>query len=122
MVKHKQTVIAAVFLSLFYFATRLINLTLLPIFTDEAIYIRWSQIALQDPAHRFISLYDGKQPLFVWLNMLTLNLPVDPLVAGRRVSVLAGFVSLIGIIALAWRLFGKRAGLFAGFVYILSPF
>src|SRR3989344_1231552 len=122
MVKHKQTVIAAVFLSLFYFATRLINLTLLPIFTDEAIYIRWSQIALQDPQHRFISLYDGKQPLFVWLNMLTLKLPVDPLVAGRLVSVAAGLASLIGIIALAWRLFGQKTAFFTGLLYVISPF
>ena len=122
MARYRNTILISLFLTIIYFATRLINLTILPIFTDEAIYIRWSQIALADQQQRFISLYDGKQPLFVWLNMLTLNLPVDPLVAGRLVSVLAGFVSLIGIIALAWRLFGKRAGLFAGFVYILSPF
>jgi len=113
---------AFLFLAVFYFATRLINLTLLPIFTDEAIYIRWSQIALQDPAHRFISLYDGKQPLFVWLNMLTLNFPVDPLIAGRLVSVAAGFTALVGLTLLAWRLFGKKAGFLAGLLYIISPF
>src|SRR3989344_9242851 len=109
MAKSKRIILAGLFLIVLYFSTRLINLTILPIFTDEAIYIRWSQIALADQQQRFISLYDGKQPLFVWLNMLTLKLPVDPLIAGRLVSVLAGFASLIGIIALSWRLFGKKA-------------
>jgi 4-amino-4-deoxy-L-arabinose transferase-like glycosyltransferase len=122
MAKHKQVILAGFFLTVFYLATRLINLTLLPIFTDEAIYIRWSQIALQDPAHRFISLYDGKQPLFVWLNMLVLNLPVDPLIAGRLVSVAAGLASLMGITALAWRLFGQKTAFFTGLLYIISPF
>ena len=122
MAKHKQVIFIGFFLTVFYLATRLINLTLLPIFTDEAIYIRWSQIALADPAHRFISLYDGKQPLFVWLNMLTLNLPVDPLVAGRLISVAAGLVSLIGITVLAWRLFGKKVGFLTGLLYVISPF
>ena len=122
MAKSKQVILASSFLIILYFATRLINLTILPIFTDEAIYIRWSQIALADPAHRFISLYDGKQPLFVWLNMLTLELPVDPLVAGRLVSVAAGLISLIGIILLSWRLFGKKTAFLAGLLYIISPF
>ncbi len=122
MAKYRKVIWAGLFLAVFYFATRLTNLTLLPIFTDEAIYIRWSQIALQDPQHRFISLYDGKQPLFVWLNMLTLNLSIDPLVAGRLVSVAAGLASLIGIIVLAGRLFGKKAGFLAGLLYIISPF
>ncbi len=122
MVASKKVILAGVFLVILYFATRLINLTILPIFTDEAIYIRWSQIALQDQSQRFISLSDGKQPLFVWLNMLTLKLPLDPLVAGRLISVAAGFVSLVGITFLSWRLFGRKAGFITGLLYILSPF
>ena len=54
-------------LILFYFLTRLINLNVMPIFTDEAIYSFWAQVALHDPANRFISLVDGNQPLFIWL-------------------------------------------------------
>ena len=38
-----------------YLFTRLVNLTLLPIFTDEAIYIRWGQIGARDAAHKFLS-------------------------------------------------------------------
>lgn len=105
-----------------YFFTRFINLTILPIFTDEAIYIRWGQIGLADAAHRFLSLEDGKQPLFIWLMYPMLKVFSDPLVAGRMVSVLAGFLSLTGIIAVTKVLFNKKASLFAGLLYVLSPY
>jgi hypothetical protein len=109
-------------LIIFYFFSRLINLTLIPIFTDEAIYIRWGQIALQDPVHRFISLEDGKQPMFVWLILPALKWISDPLMAGRLVSVFSGSLSLAGLVVLSWKLFGERVGWISGFIYIISPF
>ena len=80
-----------------YFSTRLVNLTIIPIFTDEAIYLRWGQIALADPRWRFISLLDGKQPLLIWLFLPALKLIADPLVAGRMVSIFAGCMGMIGM-------------------------
>jgi len=106
-----------------YAITRTVNLTALPIFTDEAIYIRWSQIGSQDANWRFISLTDGKQPLFTWIMMVTLRLFQDPLVAGRMVSVGAGIFSLVGLGVLAQEIFGsKKISFLTGFLYIISPF
>lgn len=107
-----------------YAAMRLTNLTKLPIFTDEAIYLRWSQIGAQDANWRFISLTDGKQPLFTWVVMAILRLiPGDPLFVGRLASVLAGAVSLVGIWFLAWELFkNKRIAFLSSFLYLISPF
>src|SRR3990167_121306 len=68
--KSKSTIIFWVSLVFSYFFTRLVNLKLIPIFTDEAIYTYWAQVALNDPAQRFISLQDGKQPLFIWLGSI----------------------------------------------------
>lgn len=107
---------------LLYFITRLYNIMSLPIFTDEAIYTRWSQIARFDPNWRFISLTDGKQPLFVWIDMILMKFTSDPLLAGRLVSVLAGFIAMVGIFFLAKELFGKRAGFIASFLYVFYPF
>src|SRR3989344_7406580 len=79
----KRFTIAGIFAALLsggFFASRLFNLTIIPIFTDEAIYLRWAQIALTDPRWRFISLIDGKQPLFIWLLLPVLKLMSDPLV------------------------------------------
>jgi 4-amino-4-deoxy-L-arabinose transferase-like glycosyltransferase len=108
--------------SLFFFS-RFYNILGLPIFTDEAIYIRWSQIAANDAAWRFISLTDGKQPMFVWIAMLLMKVIDDPLLAGRTVSVIAGFISTIGIFFLASEAFkNQKIGFLASLIYVLYPF
>ena len=114
--------VVILFLAIFTFITRVINLLNVPIFTDEAIYIRWAQIGLNDPAHRYISLTDGKQPLFTWLIYPFLKIFTDPLFAGRFVSVLSGVFASIGIYLLARQLFGKKTAILASIVYIISPF
>ena len=91
IVKHKWEILTSILLVAAYFVLRLIFLSRLPIFTDEAIYLRWAQIALNDAAWRFISLTDGKQPMFVWAAMVLMKFIHDPLVAGRLVSVATGF-------------------------------
>lgn len=109
-------------LGIITFVSRIINLTNIPIFTDEAIYIRWAQIGLHDPAHRYISLTDGKQPLLTWMMYPFLMIFKDPLFAGRFVSVIASVFTVIGIYFVAKELFGKKAGLFSTIVYLISPF
>lgn len=118
----KRRILMAILLIVLYFSSRTAFLTKLPIFTDEAIYIRWGQIALQDSAQRFISLEDGKQPLFIWLMLPALRFLKDPLVAGRVVSVFAGFASLMGLIVVSWKLFNEKIAWWTGFLYISIPF
>src|SRR5437870_4877804 len=69
-----------------FFILRLPSLTYQPIFADEAIYIRWAQIAKAEPSLRFISLQDGKTPLFMWAMAPYLIIFDDPLFAGRLLS------------------------------------
>ncbi|MCL4359733.1 glycosyltransferase family 39 protein [Patescibacteria group bacterium] len=119
----RTLVIAALFIAVLFGVSRLTNLTKLPIFTDEAIYIRWSQIGSRDANWRFISLTDGKQPMYTWILMGVLRAVHDPLLAGRLVSVGAGVGSLIGISLLTWELFGTAPAAFlAALFYVLSPF
>ncbi len=121
--KHWLLIITVLLLIILYFATRLYNILGLPIFTDEAIYIRWSQIALNDAAWRFISLTDGKQPMYVWIAMPLLKFVEDPLLAGRLVSVLAGFFTTIGIFFLTKEIFkNQKTSFLACLIYILFPF
>ncbi|MBI3980835.1 glycosyltransferase family 39 protein [Candidatus Microgenomates bacterium] len=108
---------------LVYLFTRLVNLTALPIFTDEAIYLRWAQIAKNDANWRFISLTDGKQPLFVWLSMVAMKVIDDPLFAGRLVSVLTGLIGMISIYLLSKELFKREIiAWFSVLLFLLSPF
>ncbi len=105
-----------------FLVTRLVNLKIIPIFTDEAIYTYWAQIALHDPANRYISMTDGKQPLFIWLAAISQYFISDPLVATRIVSVVAGFGSFIGIYLLAKALFNKKIALISCVLYLILPF
>lgn len=107
----------------FYLTSRLVNLTKIPIFTDEAIYIRWGQIARQDALHRFISLTDGKQPLLIWLFMIFFSLPFEVLTSARLVSVATGLLSLTFFALISWRVFKSQAkALLTSLIYIVTPF
>ncbi|MBI4058856.1 glycosyltransferase family 39 protein [Candidatus Microgenomates bacterium] len=121
--KYKFVILAGSAIILLYFFLRIVNLTILPVFVDEAIYIRWAQVMRNEPTLRFLPLSDGKQPLFMWSIIPLFKLFSDPLVAGRMVSVAAGFATLIGIFALTLYLFrSRKTALVASLIYAISPF
>lgn len=81
--------------SLGYLAVTWWRLTSLPVFADEAIYIRWAQLIIDDwSRYLFFPMNDGKTPLFVWLMVPALQLFNNPVWAARLVSVLGGFVQI----------------------------
>lgn len=104
-----------------YSFSRFINLFSLPIFNDEAIYLHWGQIMTQT-SNYFYSLSDGKPPLFLWLLGFVQNLPIDPLLAGREVSIIFGALTLFGTIKICRLLkLSDRTQMLAGLLYITSP-
>lgn len=120
--KYKTEIIIFIVLIVSYFFLRLFNIMALPLFTDEAIYVRWSQIARFDPSWRFISLTDGKQPSFVWAAMTIMRVVEDPLLASRFVSVFAGLASMIGLFFVGKELFRNRyVGIISSFLYLIFP-
>ncbi len=77
----------------------------LPIFCDEAIYLRYAQLIRRAPlANAFVSLVDPKPPLHYWLLAAVTGWTFDPLLAGRLLSVAAGLVSLLVLIPLCGEL------------------
>lgn len=118
----KWQIVAVVLLVGLYLTTRLWRLTYLPVFADEAIYLRWSQLIISDPKqYLFFSMNDGKTPLQIWLNVPFLLLFSDPLWAGRLVTVLVGLGQMAVVAALVKNFGGGRrtAILGAGLVLIL---
>lgn len=107
-----------------YLIISLQNLTKLPVFGDEAIYIRWSQIIKSVETLRFIPVTDGKQPLFMWLTVPVLKFVSDPLLSARLVSVAAGLGTMLTIY-LILRIILKvkpAKALTVGIIYIFTPF
>lgn len=120
---HTREIGLFLILTLCYFLLRLVHLTDLPLFTDEAIYLRWAQIAGNDANWRFIALTDGKQPLLVWITMVVMKFITDPLLAGRLVSVFTGFGTMLGLFVLTQQLFKNKSMAFIVVVlYIAFPF
>jgi len=79
---------------LVFLVSRFYNLVSLPVFGDEAIYVRWSQVMKSVDTLRFIPQTDGKQPLFMWLTIINLRF-FEPLTAGRLISVFAGTGTMV---------------------------
>ncbi len=119
--KNKFSLIILFFLCISYFVLRLPNLTLQPIFADEAIYIRWAQVMRAEPTLRFLPLSDGKTPLFMWVLMPMFKVFSDPLFAGRILSVFSGLLTFLGAIFLGWKFFNRQVGLWAGFLIVITP-
>ena len=121
--KYKREIIIIALIVGVYLLLRLLTLTQLPIFTDEAIYMRWAQIAKNDASWRFISLTDGKQPLYIWLSIIAMRFISEPLIAGRLVSVIAGVITMIGLFFLGKEIFKNRwVGIVSAVLYALFPF
>lgn len=108
-------------LSLCFFLFRTLFLTRLPIFNDEAIYLDWGWKELSVPGALFYSLMDGKQPFLMWIFGISQMLFSDQLFAGRIVSVLAGFITLLGIYRIAKYIFTQEVAFLASCFYITIP-
>lgn len=111
-------------ITLVYLITRLVNLTLLPVFSDEAIYVRWAQTMAYDKTKLLLPLFDGKTPLFIWLLIPCLGLwPQDPLFAARFLSAFSG-IGLLWVILKITQLHypKKNAAVDASIIFLVLPF
>jgi predicted membrane-bound mannosyltransferase len=90
MKKYNNIILLGILIIILGILLRLLNLNSLPVFADEAIYVRWSQVMQAEPGLRFLPLSDGKQPLYMWLTIPFLKLVTDPLLAGRVLTALSG--------------------------------
>lgn len=121
----KKGIILLLLILLFGFGIRTFRVTLQeqPIFGDEAIYVRWSQVMRSEPTLRFLPLSDGKQPLFMWVAIPFFKLINDPLIAARMLSVFCGTAIVLGIFLLTLIIFNNwKISLIAAFVYAITPY
>ena len=102
---------------------RLRAITNLPVFADEAIYVRWAQVMRAESTLRFLPLSDGKQPLYMWMLILFFKFISDPLVAGRLLSVFSGLGTIVGMGIVSWYLFrSKKVVLITTLLWAVSPY
>lgn len=107
-----------------FFLSRLIHLDSLPVFADEAIYIRWAQLMRQDfGRYAMFPIQDGKTPLHMIVLSQLLPLYHDPLMVSRVMSGGFGLVNLGVLVWLVRILRGKKIAQLCSLVlYLLLPF
>jgi 4-amino-4-deoxy-L-arabinose transferase-like glycosyltransferase len=118
----------AAVLSMLYLMIRMQGLLALPIFGDEAIYLRWAQL-IRD-GHWWVSLCDPKPPLHFWLIALLYKLSGDPLTGARVISVLSGALCVPAVMLVCDQIgnltrrdfSGRAVGLMAAVLMIFCPF
>jgi 4-amino-4-deoxy-L-arabinose transferase-like glycosyltransferase len=120
--KYKFEILFVLLIICLYFLLRIPNLTLQPIFADEAIYIRWAQVMKAEPSLRFLPLSDGKTPLFMWVMIPLFKVFKDPLMAGRILSVFSGLLTLSGVFFIGLKFFNKRIAFLSILLVTVVPY
>lgn len=107
-----------------YLLTHLVGLTSLPVFADEAIYVRWTQLIMDEPGrYALFPLNDGKTPIHIWSMLPFQYLFSDQLFAGRFVSVLVGLGQMFATGWLIKVLGGKKWTQYMGMLFsAILPF
>ncbi|MBI2465018.1 glycosyltransferase family 39 protein [Candidatus Shapirobacteria bacterium] len=109
-------------ISTLYLFTRVQSLTILPVFGDEAIYLRWSQIIKSVDTLRFVPVTDGKQPLFMWITVAFFKIFSDPLFSGRLLSVFSGLLNLLSLYFIGRFFISRKVAIISSIVYLILPF
>lgn len=117
-----RTFIPLLVILLVYFGLRFQNILSIPVFGDEAIYIRWSQLIKNVETLRFVPLSDGKQPLFMWFTAISLRFVNDPLLAGRLVSIIAGAGTISTIYIFCLLFLNPSVAILSSLCYLFFPF
>lgn len=102
-----------------YLVTRGLSLNALPIFLDEAVHLQWAERLYGEG--RVLRPVGSGRLLAVAAYGLALPFE-DRLSAARLIASVAGALTLIFTMLLAHRLFGVRASVIAGALYVFSPF
>lgn len=98
------------------------NLLALPLYLDEGLYIFWASFLKQDLSYAYLSMQDGKTPLYIWLTHLINPLFQNYLYTGRLISVIASLLTLICSAIIGFKISGKRMALFIGVLFLITPF
>src|SRR3990172_3598605 len=108
-------------ISILFFVYRLPFLTSVPIFNDEALYLDWANRIIQGTVSPLYSLFDGTLPGLLWIFGIFSKVISDPLISGRLVGVLAGFLTLTGIYKLSKKFISEEIAILASLGYVTIP-
>lgn len=105
-----------------YVVTRVVFIHGFPYFLDEGTYAVFVDKAAHSSHELFNSFSIGREPLTFWFGIPWVKLGINPLVATRIVSAIAGFLTLVVVGLLGRRLGDTATGLTAAALCVAVPF
>lgn len=115
--RHRITLLFCIFLLL-----RLVFLFRFPPFSDEAIYVRWGQLMVQNPMLRWASMqYVSRQPLAFWLFGLGSLVCNTPFIGARLAALLVNVVSFFFLFDWVKRIANEKVAAITIFLFAVCP-
>lgn len=110
--------------TVFFLAVNLFQLTSMPIFNDEGIYLHWGREFYQGlgKGYPLMVAVDGKQTGVPLVYGLLQFLPIDPLLSVRFFSVAVSLVTFLAILAVYKKVSEKRPDIFLVLLLTFSPY
>lgn len=105
-----------------YFLLLSFNLLGQPLYLDEGLYIFWASLFSADSNLAYVSMQDGKTPLFIWIVGYLNTFFDNYLYTGRLVSVLSSTTTLICSMLLCWKIIGKKGAIWVFILFAVCPF
>lgn len=112
------------FLILILSILRFINLGIVPVFGDEALYLNLADRILENPESFLDSIRFGVMPITIWFLFLIDYITPDfinPLILGRAVMVITDLISAFLVFLIGNLLLGKKVGALAPIIYLSIP-
>lgn len=114
--------IAVIEVLAFYVVTRARMVNSLPYIGDEGWHATFVVAVAHSVSKLWVSLTIAKEPLVIWIAALFTKVAIEPMVALRLVSVLAGLATVIVVGLFARHVAGRAAGLAAMAIGAALPF
>lgn len=93
-----------------------------PLYLDEGIYINWADLFNQSKDFAYLSLQDGKTPLFYWLVSFTKPIFNNYLLSGRLISIFAGLITIICWMVIFYVFFDSKKSIIFLFLSLIAPY
>lgn len=99
-----------------------INLLSQPLYLDEGLYIFWAKLFSSSSGFAYVSMQDGKTPLFMWIVAYFHQYLGTFLFTARFISVVSGSVTVLSWAIITYKLFGTRTTVFFCILMAASPY
>jgi len=101
---------------------RFVNVLRRPLYLDEGIYMSWAESMTRSRDNAYISLSDGKTPLFYWTISWLDHLIGNYLLTGRLISIISGLITALSWSVIFYFSFNFKKSIIFLILYLISPY